>query len=147
MTVSVLPASGAYYIDQRGAQRALRVSWYVESRVVVLSLWQHKPVRCEHCGHDGDPRTQCVGTFRMPAAEIPGFVHALSSALVEMSATTDPAPQRDATAQVLLDQAMGPASAASEGPPVADEPSMFTPALAGLGRRLDRVMRRIRHGR
>ena len=40
--VTPLPAAGEVFLDARGADRALRVSWHAEADVVVLSLWQRR---------------------------------------------------------------------------------------------------------
>jgi hypothetical protein len=56
-------------LDARGAGRAMRVTWHHEAGdagLVVLSLW-----------HDQD----CVGTFRLEAADVPTLVTALVDGL------------------------------------------------------------------
>jgi hypothetical protein len=56
-------------IDARGTGRAMRVSWHHEAGdagLVVLSLW-----------HDQD----CVGSFRLEAADVPALVTALVDGL------------------------------------------------------------------
>ncbi len=65
--VAVLPAAGEVFLDARGSDRALRVSWHGESDLVVLSLW-----------HGGT----CVGSFRLPADEVPDLIAALREGLV-----------------------------------------------------------------
>ena len=49
------------FIDARGGDRALRVTWHPEAEVVVLSLWRDNV---------------CAGSFRVPAAEIPTLLAA-----------------------------------------------------------------------
>ena len=61
-----LPAAGEVFLDDRGSERVLRVSWHGEADVVVLSLWH------------GDT---CTGTFRLPVEEVPDLVAALRDGL------------------------------------------------------------------
>ena len=60
--ISMLPARGEVFADQRGTERALRVSWHPEVGLVVLSLWREN---------------RCVGTFRLEPDEVPALVDAL----------------------------------------------------------------------
>lgn len=64
--VPTLPVHGEAFLDARGDDRALRVSWHLESSVVVLSLWRHE---------------FCVGTFRLRAADVPAMISVLSAGL------------------------------------------------------------------
>lgn len=66
MSGYALPRSGEVFFDARGEDRALRLSWHPEARLMVLSLWS------------GDT---CTATFRMPAAELARFVEALAQGL------------------------------------------------------------------
>ncbi|NUS49865.1 MAG: hypothetical protein HOQ22_02350 [Nocardioidaceae bacterium] len=66
MPVSPLPATGEVFLDARGPERALRVTWHPEADVVVLSLWSGGV---------------CTGTFRLPFDEVPDLVEALRSSL------------------------------------------------------------------
>ena len=66
---SPLPSSGEVFLDERGAERALRVSWHGEAGVVVLSLWRG---------------SLCAGTFRLPVDEVPGLIDVLRGALSEV---------------------------------------------------------------
>jgi hypothetical protein len=71
LTPSPLPATGQVYVDGRGDERTLRVSWHREvgeEGVVVLSLWR-----------DG----VCVGSFRMDADQVRDLVDVLRSGLDE----------------------------------------------------------------
>ena len=69
-----LPAHGAVFLDARGGDRVLRLSWHHEvgevgdAGMVVLSLWREGT---------------CAGTFRLTAAEVPALVHALAQGLAE----------------------------------------------------------------
>ena len=49
--------------DVRGEGRRLRVSWHGDDGLVVLSMW-----------HDNE----CTGTFRLPVAELPDLLRALT---------------------------------------------------------------------
>ncbi|WP_206050627.1 hypothetical protein [Nocardioides speluncae] len=63
-----IPDTGAVFIDSRGDARAMRVSWHHESGVVVLSMWRENV---------------CVGTFRLPAEDVPELVDLLRGGLDE----------------------------------------------------------------
>ena len=52
-----LPRTGAVFLDPRGEDRSLRVSWHPEADVVVLSLWRDN---------------LCAGTFRLAVPGSPG---------------------------------------------------------------------------
>ncbi len=58
--------TGSVFIDDRGGDRALRVSWHPEAGVVVLSLWRDNV---------------CAGSFRLPADEIPALLATLAASL------------------------------------------------------------------
>lgn len=66
MSGYALPRSGEVFFDARGDGRALRLSWHPDADLVVLSLWN---------------RGTCTATFRLAAAELPGFVEVLSRGL------------------------------------------------------------------
>ena len=68
--ISMLPARGEVFADQRGTERALRVSWHPEVSLVVLSLWREN---------------RCVGTFRLEPDEVPALVTALVTGLTEVA--------------------------------------------------------------
>ena len=61
-TARPLPETGAIYLDARGGDRVLRVSWHAEADVVVLSLWSGGT---------------CTGTFRLPVEDVPDLIDAL----------------------------------------------------------------------
>ena len=65
--VTPLPSAGEVFLDQRGGERALRVSWHAEVDLVVLSLWQGGT---------------CTGTFRLPVEDVPELIGALRGMLV-----------------------------------------------------------------
>ncbi|HEX6516375.1 MAG TPA: hypothetical protein VF049_12440 [Nocardioidaceae bacterium] len=67
-SASPLPAAGEAFLDARGGQRALRVSWHPEEGVVVLSVWRE---------------TVCVATFRLPVEDVPGMIDVLRAGLAE----------------------------------------------------------------
>ena len=69
LTPSPLPALGQMYVDRRGDQRMLRVSWHLErgdEGMVVLSLWR-----------DG----VCVGSAQLDADQVADLVDVLRSGL------------------------------------------------------------------
>jgi len=59
-------ADAAVFLDGRGDDRALRLSWHDEADLVVLSMWRENV---------------CVGTFRLHADEVPALIAFLSSGL------------------------------------------------------------------
>ena len=63
-----LPRTGAVFLDPRGEDRSLRVSWHAESDVVVLSLWRDN---------------LCVGTFRLGVDEVPDLIELLRDGLAD----------------------------------------------------------------
>lgn len=65
--VRPLPESGSIFLDARGEDRALRVSWHQESGLVVLSLWRDNV---------------CSGSFRLAVEEVPALIELLRSGLV-----------------------------------------------------------------
>ena len=54
------------FLDSRGGDRALRVSWHHESGVVVLSLWRENV---------------CAGSFRLAVDEVPDLIALLRGGL------------------------------------------------------------------
>jgi hypothetical protein len=67
-----LPKTGSVFIDDRGGDRALRVTWHPEADVVVLSLWRDNV---------------CAGSFRLPATEVPALLATLASGLTAATST------------------------------------------------------------
>jgi hypothetical protein len=61
-----LPALGSIYLDARGSDRALRVSWHSEADLVVLSVWRDNV---------------CAASFRLSIEEVPGLVEMLRAGL------------------------------------------------------------------
>ena len=61
-----LPGTGSIFLDARGGDRALRVSWHHEAGVVVLSLWRDNV---------------CAGSFRLAVDEVPDLIDALRAGL------------------------------------------------------------------
>ena len=57
---------GRVFLDSRGGDRALRVSWHHESGLVVLSLWRDNV---------------CAGSFRLDVDEVPDLIALLRSGL------------------------------------------------------------------
>lgn len=65
--VRPLPELGSIYLDARGAERAMRVTWHHEAGLVVLSLWRENV---------------CAGSFRLAIDEVPGLIELLRAGLV-----------------------------------------------------------------
>lgn len=61
-----LPKTGSVFLDARGGDRALRVTWHPEAGMVVLSLWRDNV---------------CAGTFRLRRDEIPELLELLIAGL------------------------------------------------------------------
>ncbi len=64
--VRPLPEQGSIYLDARGGERALRVSWHHDSGLVVLSLWRDNV---------------CAGSFRLAIDEVPALIELLRAGL------------------------------------------------------------------
>jgi hypothetical protein len=62
----VLPEVGSIFLDARGSERALRVSWHTEADLVVLSLWRDN---------------LCTGSFRLAVDEVPALIELLRAGL------------------------------------------------------------------
>jgi hypothetical protein len=82
-----LPRQGSIFLDARGGDRALRVSWHHESGLVVLSLWRDNV---------------CAGTFRLGVQEVPELIEMLRRGLdlAYDSAMGDRADTRDTVTSV-----------------------------------------------
>ncbi len=61
-----LPALGSIFLDTRGGDRALRVSWHSEADVVVLSVWRDNV---------------CTASFRLGVEEVPDLIELLRTGL------------------------------------------------------------------
>jgi hypothetical protein len=61
-----LPPVGSVFLDARGDDRALRVSWHSEADVVVLSLWRENV---------------CVSSFRLAIDDVPELIATLTDGL------------------------------------------------------------------
>jgi len=71
-----LPTNGGVFLDDRGGERSLRVSWHTAEgqddeddgadALVVLSLWRGEV---------------CAATFRLEASEVAGLIEALQAGL------------------------------------------------------------------
>ena len=62
------PRTGSIFLDPRGEDRSLRVTWHQESQLVVLSLWRDNV---------------CAGTFRLAADEVPDLIALLRQGLYQ----------------------------------------------------------------
>lgn len=65
-TARPLPETGSVFLDARGGDRALRVSWHHEAGLVILSLWRDNV---------------CAGSFRLAVDEVPDLIDLLRSGL------------------------------------------------------------------
>ena len=67
MSARRVPAElGSMFLDSRGGDRALRVSWHQEAEVVVLSLWRENV---------------CQASFRLAIEEVPDLIALLREGL------------------------------------------------------------------
>jgi hypothetical protein len=57
------PDHGEVFADARGGDRVMRVSWHESEGVVALSMWKG---------------SICTATFRIPAADLPDLLRALT---------------------------------------------------------------------
>ncbi|MCW2885106.1 MAG: hypothetical protein JWL58_1968 [Streptosporangiaceae bacterium] len=58
-----LPRVGEVFFDDRGEDRALRLSWHPDAEVMVVSIWNSGA---------------CTGTFRLAAKDVPVLMETLS---------------------------------------------------------------------
>jgi hypothetical protein len=65
--VRPFPEAGSIFLDARGGDRAMRVSWHEEAGVIVLSLWRDN---------------LCAGSFRLAIDEVPDLIQLLRAGLV-----------------------------------------------------------------
>ena len=65
--VRPLPETGSIFLDARGGDRALRVSWHQDAGMVVLSLWRENV---------------CSGSFRLAIDEVPALIDMLRLGLI-----------------------------------------------------------------
>ncbi|MDR7300185.1 hypothetical protein [Haloactinomyces albus] len=94
-TVRLAAGSSEVFLDDRGPERVLRMSWHAEHRIVVLSLWNGN---------------QCMATFRLPVAQVPVVVQALTSGLAELAHAAEVgAARRDAVVRELWNEPAQPA--------------------------------------
>ena len=61
-----LPEQGSIFLDARGGDRVLRVSWHVDNGLVVLSLWRDNV---------------CSGSFRLGVDDVPEMIATLRAGL------------------------------------------------------------------
>jgi hypothetical protein len=91
-----LPRVGEVFFDDRGEDRALRLSWHPDAEVMVLSIWNGGA---------------CTGTFRLAARDVPVLMETLSQGV--------PVPQprgRRHAARVEDEPAEPPQTAADPNP-------------------------------
>jgi hypothetical protein len=94
-----LPRVGEVFFDDRGEDRALRLSWHPDEEVMVLSIWNGGV---------------CTGTFRLAARDVPVLMETLSQGVPV------PQPRGRRHAAPVEDESAGPP------PPVAADPNPYT---------------------
>ncbi len=72
-----LPRLGEVFFDVRGNSRSMRLSWYADTGVAVLSIWQGG---------------MCTGTFRLAIADLPRMVQTLQRGPAGPVPAADPEP-------------------------------------------------------
>ncbi|KAA1421959.1 hypothetical protein F0U44_06790 [Nocardioides humilatus] len=70
--VRPLPRTGSVFLDARGDQRALRVSWHDEADLMVVSIWRENV---------------CAATFRLAADDVPDLIDSLVDAMRQRGAS------------------------------------------------------------
>ncbi len=80
-----LPRLGEVFFDVRGNARSMRLSWYADTGVAVLSIWQGG---------------MCTGTFRLAIADLPRMVETLQRGPGGQRREWDPEAPGEAFAQV-----------------------------------------------
>ena len=84
-----LPRLGEVFFDVRGNSRSMRLSWYADTGVAVLSIWQGG---------------MCTGTFRLAIGDLPRLVETLQRGPAGRQAGWD----SEASSQALADPLMEP---------------------------------------
>jgi len=83
-TARPFPRQGSIFVDTRGGERALRVTWHHEAGLVILSLWRDNV---------------CSGSFRLQADEVPELIRVLRNGLdTAYDVARDADPERHETA-------------------------------------------------
>lgn len=86
-----LPRLGEVFFDVRGSSRSMRLSWYADTGVAVLSIWQGG---------------MCTGTFRLAIDDLPRMVETLQRG-PDGQRARPPAPARPGLGDVPADAAAG----------------------------------------
>lgn len=105
-----LPRDGEVFFDDRGKDRALRLSWHPDAQVMVISIWNGGV---------------CSGTFRLPARDVPVFMESLAQAMP----SSPPRGRRHAAPEGRAD---APAGSRPTPPGPDDGPGPTTQALDAL---------------
>src|SRR5260370_14302398 len=74
-----LPRLGEVFFDVRGSSRSMRLSWYADSGISVVSIWQGGT---------------CTGTFRLRQEELPRLIDALQRGMYPDSRGTGGFPRQ-----------------------------------------------------
>src|SRR5215470_19311258 len=108
-----LPRLGEVFFDVRSTARSLRISWYSDTGVAVLSIWQGGT---------------CTGSFRLPMGDVPRLIAALQAGPPAAdSPGAAPAPYGSAAGGVAAGPGQPPAGGplhypgAAAAPPYADQ--------------------------
>ena len=86
-----LPRLGEVFFDVRGSSRSMRLSWYADTGVAVLSIWQGG---------------MCTGTFRLAIDDLPRMVETLQRG-PDGQRARPPAPARPGLGEVPADATAG----------------------------------------
>ncbi|MGL5811679.1 MAG: hypothetical protein ACRCYQ_17190 [Nocardioides sp.] len=76
--VRAFPRRGSVYLDTRGEDRIMRITWHPEAELVVASLWR---------GRD------CIGSFRLSVDDLTALIDQLRGIHAEASAGEDQPPE------------------------------------------------------
>ncbi len=86
-----LPRLGEVFFDVRGSSRSMRLSWYADTGVAVLSIWQGG---------------MCTGTFRLAIDDLPRMVETLQRG-PDGQRARPPTPARPGLGEVPADATAG----------------------------------------
>src|SRR5215510_1481084 len=103
-----LPRLGEVFFDVRSKARSLRISWYSDTGVAVLSIWQGGT---------------CTGSFRLPMGDVPRLIAALQAGPPAADSPGAAPAQYGSAAGGVAPGPAGPgqASGGAAAPPYADQ--------------------------
>src|SRR6266702_2968083 len=114
-----LPRLGEVFFDVRSASRSLRISWYADTGVAVLSIWQGGT---------------CTGSFRLPMTDLPRMIEALQRGPGSPAAPGPAAPGRGGVPAGGHGVLPGPAAVPGPAGPAAIPGSAGPAAIPGTAR-------------